>query len=106
MNLSKALDFIPDDLLIAKLHSYGFSKGSLKYIYSYLKGHRKCVKINGIKSKFLTILAGIPQGSILGPIFFNIFINDLHYCIQKYSFADDHAISANAKTLEVLKFSY
>ena len=103
MNLSKALDFIPDDLLIAKLHSYGFSKGSLKYIYSYLKGRRQCVKINGIKSKFLTILAGIPQGSILGPIFFNIFINDLHYCIKKAnlpSFADDHTISANAKTLK------
>ena len=65
MDLSKAFDCIPHDLLIAKLHCYGFDKYALSLIYSYLKGRRQCVKINGIKSKFLTLVAGVPQGSIL-----------------------------------------
>ena len=106
MDLSKAFDCIPHDLLIAKLQAYGFNRSSLKHIYSYLKGRRQCVKINDIYSKFLTILAGIPQGSILGPILFNIFINDLFYFIEKASlhgFADDHTISSESKELIILK---
>ena len=58
MDLSKAFDCISHDLLIAKLHAYGIERTALKYVYSYLKGRRQCVKINGSKSKFLTILAG------------------------------------------------
>ena len=106
MDLSKAFDCIPHDLLIAKLQAYGFHKTALKYIYSYLKGRRQGVKINGIYSKFLTILAGVPQGSILGPILFNILINDLFYFIEEatlHGFADDHTISAASTKLEDLK---
>ena len=105
MDLSKAFDCIPHDILIAKLNAYGFDRKSLKYIFSYLKGRRQCVKINGICSKFLTILAGVPQGSILGPILFNIFINDIFLFIQEgnlHGFADDLTISAYADTLKHL----
>ena len=106
MDLSKAFYCIPHDILIAKLNAYGFDRKSLKYILSYLKGRRQCVKINDKLSKFLKILAGVPQGSILGPILFNIFINDLFMFILNgnlHGFADDQTISAHAHTLEELK---
>ena len=106
MDLSKAFDCIPHDLLIAKLEAYGFERSALKYIYSYLKGRRQCVKINGTQSKFMTILAGVPQGSILGPILFNIFINDFYYFFTSanlHGFADDHTLSSKSESLDTLK---
>ena len=106
MDLSKAFDCIDHDLLIAKLDSYGFDKSALMYLYSYLKGRRQCVKINNSYSKYLTIIAGVPQGSILGPIIFNIFINDLYYIIKQanlHGYADDHTITGSAKELNSLK---
>ena len=76
MDLSKAFDCIPHDLLIAKLHAYGFSFETLTFLNSYLRNRKQCVKINNICINFLKILSGVPQGSILGPILFNIFLND------------------------------
>ena len=76
------------------------------YIYSYLKGRRQGVRINDSYSTFLTILSGVTQGSILGPILFNIFINDLFMFIKDanlHGFADDHTIIAIAKDLESLR---
>ena len=108
MDLSKAFDCIPHDLLIAKLNSYGFEKPALEYIYSYLKGRRQAVKINGTLSRFMTILAGVPQGSILGPILFNIFINDFYYIFKEanlHGFADDHTLSAKSKSLNTLVYT-
>ena len=69
-DLSKAFDCIPHDLLIAKLSAYGLSSDSHSYIYSYLKDRKQCVQINNKQSKFGTIISGIRQGSIFGPIFF------------------------------------
>ena len=106
MDLSKAFDCIPHDLLIAKLHAYGFDRKALKQIFSYLKGRRQAVKLNGVYSTFLTLLAGVPQGSILGPILFNIFINDIFLFIHDcnlHGYADDQTISAFADTLQNLK---
>ena len=77
MDLSKAFDCIPHYLLIAKLHSYRFNKKALTFLYSCLKRRKKSVKINGRESFFQIFLSGVPQGFILGPILFNLFINNL-----------------------------
>ena len=71
--LSKAFDCLSHELLLAKLNAYGFSISALKLIYSYLANRKQRTKINSIFSSWEEILFGIPQGSILGPLLFNIF---------------------------------
>ena len=77
MDLSKAFDCIPSDLLIAKLHAYGLDFDTVTFLHNYLKHRKQSVKIKNISSFLRTILSGVPQGSILGPILFNVFINNV-----------------------------
>ena len=105
MDLSKAFDSIPHDLLIAKMHAYGFSINVVTFFYSYLKRRKQNVKINNTNSVFQVLLTRVPQGSILGPLLFNIFINDLYLWITKtdlLNFADDNTIKAAERTIENL----
>ena len=66
MDLSKAFDTIKHDLLIAKLHAYGFSKESLKLLHSYLSNSWHRTKINKQFSSWQELIQGVPQGSVLG----------------------------------------
>ena len=105
MDLSKAFDCIPHDLLIAKLHASGFSLKTVTLIYSYLKRRKQKVKFNNVLSDFLILLSGLPQGSILGPILFNIFLSNLFSTLKLsdlFNFADDNTISATADNIENL----
>ena len=92
MDLSKAFDTINHKLLIAKLHAYGFSMESLEIIYDYLSDRWQRTKINTAFSSWSEILCGVPQGSVLGPKFFNVYINDLFFlflCTSVCNMADD-----------------
>ena len=105
MDLSKAFDCIPHELLIAKLSAYGFDKQTLTFLLSYLKDRKQTVNIKGKLSSFLDVLAGVPQGSILGPVIFNIFINDIAGIFENCNlnnFADDNTLSASAGSVPSL----
>ena len=105
MDLSKAFDGLPHCLTICKLHSYGVSREACTLIASYLRGRKQRIKLGNTRGEWTELLKGVPQGSILGPLIFNIFLNDIFYFVSKgdlYNYADDNCISVSHKDISVV----
>ena len=103
MDLSKAFDCLDHELLLAKVDAYGFSKNALRFIYSYLTDRKQRAKVNGSFSEWQETKLGVPQGSVLGPLLFNIYINDLFYLLKNTdicNYADDTTIYVCNNQLE------
>ena len=98
MDISKAFDCLPHCLTICKLFSHGLSREACTFIASYLFQRKQMVKIGNVKSEWGEISKGVSQGSILGPLIFNIFLNDLFYFVKQGSlcnYADDNSVSVS-----------
>lgn len=99
-DLSKAFDCVNHEILLSKLELYGIKGNDLLLCRSYLSARKQVVEIDGTKSKEEFIRCGVPQGSILGPLFFLIYVNDISICVADdvdlYMFADDISLLIHA----------
>ena len=96
MDLSNAFDSFPHELIIAKLKAYGMKEEGCAFVWAYLSKRKQRVKLSGCASDWMELHKGVPQGSILEPIFFNNFMNDIYATITRSSlcnYADDNTIA-------------
>ena len=121
LDLSAAFDVVNHSLLVEKLSLYGFDKKSIKWIKSYLKDRKQAVCIEGKLSKVLSVTSGVPQGSILGPLFYTIFTNELPEIIHNHvgnggyfqsncnqsgslcCYADDSSFSFSSQSIDTIQ---
>ena len=102
MNFAKAFNTAPHQRLLVQLKGYGIGGTVLQWIDALLSGRRQRVVVNGSKSTWANVTSGIPQGSVLGPLLFVCFINDLPsvFASPVHLFADDTKLYRRVTTLE------
>jgi hypothetical protein len=104
LDFSKAFDCISHELLILKLKTYGINGKLLLWFGNYLHDRKQRVVVNGSSSNFINVLSGVPQGSILGPLLFDLFINDIFNYVngnpELYLYADDAKLGMEVNSME------
>ena len=104
IDLRKAFDTVDHSILLDKLYHIGASSSAVNWFRSYLSGRQQCVEVSGVKSDFMDITCGVPQGSILGPQLFLIYINDMYSSLscRLSLYADDSALFFSHKDPNVI----
>ena len=106
IDLSEAFDTVNQDVLWKKLLSFGICLNTFKCFRSYLRNRTLCVKWKGVLSKEKNITIGVPQGSILGPLFFILFVNDYPNCLKHSTvtiYADDTTQDVSDKSIDIIE---
>ena len=100
IDFKKGFDLVNHETLLQKLQMYGLRDSAVKWFHSYLSDRQQCVKVNGCASSLLAINQGIPQGTIVGPMLFLIFINDVPLYVENssmYIYADDATLISSSR---------